>query len=482
MKAMPFIDKLLHWAKTSGSRPAVIVGAQHLDYTSLLATVETAARLAASAPASGTGQIAIIDEPAGVNLAAQFCAAVRQQKTAMVVDASWPLELRRQLTATAQSWDMTQDPIDPPFLLGLSSGTSGLPKAFTRSAASWRESFIRSTEHFGLTPATVTLAPGPMAASMNLYALGESIFAGGTFIALPEFGPDTALAAVSAHDVNRLVLVPTVLELLARRGVATGQLAPGITSIVCAGSALTGATAALAQQWAPNAVIHQYYGAAELGFVAATTLEPATSPHDSDGVGRAFPGVQLSIRDGQGRQVPNGELGSVCVKSPYVCSGYAWGEDGLAFAELGTGGWYTVHDQGSLDQHGVLHLAGRASDMILCSGANVYPHAVEQALRRSCKSKTEPDIIVAGLPDPVRGHLVIAAFRPAAPDLGWHPDDVTADAVARLRTSSAVLPASHRPSHYYELAELPLTGSGKISRAVLVQWIVEGDPRVQRRR
>ncbi|ALO66950.1 hypothetical protein AS189_11155 [Arthrobacter alpinus] len=222
---MPFIDKLQHWAKTTGSRPAVIVGAQHFDYASLLAAAETAATLSGSGCESGTGAIAVIDEPAGVNLAVQFCAAIRQHKTAMVVDASWPQELRKQLTATAQKWARTHDQIIPPFLLGLSSGTSGLPKAFTRSAESWHESFIRSTEHFGLTPATVTLAPGPMAASMNLYALGETIFAGGTFIALPDFGPDTALAAVSAHHVNRLVLVPTVLELLARRGVATGQLA-----------------------------------------------------------------------------------------------------------------------------------------------------------------------------------------------------------------------------------------------------------------
>ncbi|MDD0858129.1 class I adenylate-forming enzyme family protein [Arthrobacter alpinus] len=165
-----------------------------------------------------------------------------------------------------------------------------------------------------------------------------------------------------------------------------------------------------------------------------------------------------------------------------MCSGYAWGEDGLAFSELGTGGWYTVHDQGSLDQHGVLHLAGRASDMILCSGANVYPHAVEQALRRSGRSSsTELDVIVAGLPDPVRGHLVIAAFRPAAHGSGRNHGGTIDDAVAILRTGAAGLPASHRPSHYYELAELPLTGSGKISRAVLIQWIVKGDPRVQRR-
>lgn len=500
MKAMPFIEKLQHWAKTAGARPAVTVGAQRLDYASLLAAAEAPETLVSAEPGAGTsvtvsapgpscGPVAVIDVPASVDVAVQFCAALRQHKTAMVVDTSWPQELRKQLAETAQSWATTQDVIDPPFLLGLSSGTSGLPKAFTRSTATWHESFIRSTDYFGLTAETVTFAPGPMAASMNLYALGESIFAGGSFVALPDFSPDAALAAVSANHVNRLVLVPTVLELLARRGVSTGQLAPVISSIVCAGSALSSATAALAQQWAPNAVIHQYYGAAELGFVAATTLEPGAVLEESDGVGRAFPGVQLSIRNGQGRGVDTGELGSVCVKSPYVCSGYAWGDDGLAFSTHGIDGWYTVHDQGRLDEHGKLRLAGRASDMILSSGANVYPHAVEQALRRNSNggssgdssSGTEMDVIVAGLPDPVRGHRVIAAFRPAAPYSDAHRSSTSPDALALLRAGAAELPASHRPSQYYELAELPLTGSGKISRALLTQWIVEGDPRVQRR-
>lgn len=477
MKAMPFIEKLHYWANTAGSRPAVIVGAQRLDYASLLMSAGIK---------SGSGPIAVIDASPSVDLASQFGAALRQHITAMVLDASWPQELREQLRATARNWGRTLDPIDPPFLLGLSSGTSGLPKAFTRSAASWHESFIRSTDYFGLTAESVTLAPGPMAASMNLYALGESIFAGGTFVALPDFSPDAGLTEVAANQVNRLVLVPTVLELLARRAVDTGQVAPGITSIVCAGSALSGATAALAQLWAPNAMIHQYYGAAELGFVAATTLAPGAVLEESDGVGPAFPGVQLSIRDGQGAEVQTGEVGSVCVKSPYVCSGYAWGDDGLAFSILGTDGWYTVHDQGSLDQHGNLHLAGRASDMILTSGANVYPHAVELALRRNVRSgsnggDTGMDVIVAGLPDPVRGHRVIAAYRPVAHNSGTERVGTSPDTLALLRAGAADLPASHRPSQYYELSGLPLTGSGKISRALLTQWIVEGDPRVQRR-
>lgn len=485
---MPFIDQLKQWAAARGKHPAVIIGARRLGYADLLA--------AASAPLNTTtSRVAIIDEPISAELAMQFCAALHQHKTVMVLDAGWPAELRSALTRAAHDWDGGAT-ADSPFLLGLSSGTSGTPKAFTRSTASWRESFIRSSEYFQLTPTTVTLAPGPLAASMNLYALGESIHAGGTFVALAHSSPDAALAAMTQNHVNRLVLVPTVLELLVRRGLEQGHTATGLTHIVCAGSALSSSTAARARQWAPHATIQQYYGAAELGFVAASTVHPdltrgpgttsagASDPAVSDGVGSAFPGVQLSIRDTHGRETATGEIGNICVKSPYIASGYAWGDDGLAFSRMGSTDWYTVHDQGHIDPQGILHVAGRASDMILCSGTNVYPHAVEQALDRGAPD--ELTIVVTAIPDPVRGQRVVAAFHreemfdssgseTVAGSLGS-----TADTSA-LRRSAVALPASHRPSHYYELAELPLSGSAKISRALLSQWIMEGDPRVQRR-
>ena len=487
MTSMPFIDQLKQWAAARGKHPAVIVGARRVDYADLLA--------AAAAPAvTAPNDVAVIDEPTSAALAEQFCAALLRRQTAMVLDAGWPAELRSALARSAKDWDARTanagsagTAAERPFLLGLSSGTSGLPKAFIRSTGSWRESFIRSSEYFQLTPRTVTLAPGPLAASMNLYTLGESIHSGGTFVALPHFSPDAALDAIAQQHVNRLVLVPTILELLARRAQESGRTAPGLTHIVCAGSALGRSTAALARQWAPHATIQQYYGAAELGFVAASTLGPDTAHDLSGGVGPAFPGVQLSIRDGRGREVSSGTLGSICVQSPYLCGGYAWGDDGLAYSRLGSDGWHTVHDQGSIDARGVLHVAGRASDMILSSGANVYPHAVEQALQRGAGGGSA--IIVTGIPDPVRGQRVVAAvhgagtrgigaFAPAGAGTGGA---AAVPGLAVLRSSAAALPVSHRPSHYYELQELPLTGSGKISRALLSQWITEGDPRVQRR-
>ena len=481
---MPFIDQLQHWAATDPGRPAVAAGGQSLSYAQLLDS-------AAAAPENTDGPgVAVISPPTGTGLVVQFCAAAMHRRTAMVLDAGWPPALQHRLTGLARDWDgqdrdglarnarMGGKPAgsrEPPFLLGLSSGTSGVPKAFVRSAASWRESFIQSSRYFSVGPGTITLAPGPLAASMNLYALGESLHAGGTFVALPRFTPGAALDAMARHGVNRLVLVPAILELLAARGLATGRGGEKVHQIVCAGSSLSRHAADLARMWAPNATIQQYYGAAELGFVAASTVHPhgSGSGPANDGVGTAFPGVQLSIRDGGGHALPAGAVGFVCVKSPYLGDGYAWGDDGLAHAVLGSDGWHTVHDRGSVNGRGVLHLAGRASDMILSAGTNVYPHAVEQAL--------QPDIpglavMVTGIPDGLRGQRIVAAFHAGG------TGGTGACIVRALRRNAGKLPAAQKPTGYYELADLPLTGSGKASRLLLGRWIAEGDPRAHRHR
>ncbi|MGA7206636.1 MAG: AMP-binding protein, partial [Specibacter sp.] len=256
---MPFINQLRHWARARPGHTAVVVGPDRLSYAQLR---DAAASLHGHATA---GSLTVIDTPTSAALAVQFCAAVAGSGVAAVLDASWPDVLKADIAAKAGEWAAAREsapvsdggfadgPPESTFMLGLSSGTSGLPKAFTRSRESWRWSFEHSVPHFALSPDDVVLAPGPLAASMNLYALGESLYAGSTFVALPSFSPDAALASIKNDAVTRLVLVPSVLGLLAKRGLDTGQGAGAVTTIICAGSSLPPAIAELARRWAPQA-------------------------------------------------------------------------------------------------------------------------------------------------------------------------------------------------------------------------------------
>ncbi|WIG18092.1 class I adenylate-forming enzyme family protein [Kocuria rosea] len=466
---MPFLDRLNRWAEERPRELAVACGDARQSWGDLRAG---AAGLAASGDSTG-----MLRQANGTDFAVRWAAGVAEERVCAVLDPAWPDEPTEQvrercaarLPAQPAPAELRDGDPASAFLIGLTSGTTALPKGFRRSRASWRRSFEASAAHFGLGPEDRVLAPGPLAASMNLYALSECLYAGAGFVTLPEFDVAAAHAAITGHGVTRLVLVPTVLRVLAERGLAAGVDASGVTAIVCAGQKLDATTFEAARRWAPHAAIWEYYGAAELGFVAARCHRPgepaATTAEDSGtAVGYPFPGVEVAVLDHAGNPVPEGVTGTIGVRSDLVCDGYLWGDDGEAFGRLG--GLHTVRDQGFL-RNGRLHVLGRAAEMINTGGHNVYPHEVEAAL---ALVPGVADVVVAGLPDDARGQRIVAGILPAAagPDL------------RRIRAGlDGRLAPAKRPQQYWELRELPVTANGKLSRAVFCDWIREGDARVR---
>lgn len=493
---MPFLDKLQRWADERPDGTAVVVAGERLDWAGLR---DAASKLVAGSPA-----VSVLAAGNSVGFAAAFAAAVAGERRCAVLDPAWPPHLQDRiagriaetfpagLSGAGLPWtgrggtgrgggppgqlrpeppgllgdDLMDGPPESPFLIGMTSGTTSVPKAFSRTRRSWQLSFEASIEFFGLTPADRTLAPGPLAASLNLYALAECLYAGSEFHALPQFDVGDAHAAVSHDGITRLVLVPTILRLLSERGLAGGVDASAIRSIVCAGSKLDSRTLEAARRWAPNAVIYEYYGASELSFVAGAGLQPGEQARlGGTGIGQPFPGVEIRILDGTGADVPEGRDGYICVRSGMVSEGYLWGDDGLALQCLN--GWYTVGDQGYLSG-GTLHLLGRRSDMIITAGTNVYPHEVELALA------SVPGVaaaVAAGIPDDLRGQRVVAGVVPSHGGL---------TAIQLKAAVEDMLPRTKQPLEYFALTELPLTDRGKLSRQLLLDWISGSDPRVRR--
>jgi long-chain acyl-CoA synthetase len=465
---MPFLDKLQLWAGERPDDTAVVVGGKRLSWADL--------RDAAALRLGGTPATAVLAEANSLDFVVSYTAAVAGERCCAVLDPLWPRAMIDEVTErigqagpatgpTATGDELSDGGPDSTFLIGLTSGTTSVPKAFTRSRRSWQVSFDASIEFFGLTPEDRTLAPGPLSASLNLYALSECLYAGAPFHTLETFDVGDAHAAISYDGVTRLVLVPTMLRLLSERGLAGGVDASGVRSIICAGSKLDARTLEAARRWAPNAAIFEYYGASELSFVSGTRLA-AGEPLDAGGtgIGGPFPGVELRIMDDGGAELPDGTDGNICVRSGMVSNGYLWGDDGQALRCLD--GWYTVGDQGYVDS-GVLHILGRRSDMIITSGRNVYPHEVELALA------SVPGVsaaVAAGMLDDVRGQKVVAGIVPAY-------GSVTA---TQVKTGlDGLLARDKRPQRYFALSELPVTDRGKVSRRMLLDWIENNDPRAK---
>ncbi|MFI2562839.1 class I adenylate-forming enzyme family protein [Paenarthrobacter sp. NPDC018779] len=459
---MPFLDKLQLWADERPHHTAVVVGSSRLTWAELRD---------AATDLLDTRATMVLAEQNSVPFIERYVAAVAGTRRCAVLDPAWPAAMVEEVAARVQDSETVAamelvdgDPAST-FLVGLTSGTTSIPKAFTRSRRSWQVSFDASIEFFGLEQDDHTLAPGPLSASLNLYALSECLYAGASFHTLETFDVGDAHAAISHDGITRLVLAPTMLRLLSERGLAGDVDASGIRSIVSAGSKLDARTLEAARRWAPNAVIFEYYGASELSFVSGTRLA-AGEPLDigGTGIGRPFPGVDLRILDDAGNELEPGQHGNISVRSGMVSNGYLWGDDGHALRCLD--GWYTVGDQGYLD-HGTLHILGRRADMIITAGKNVYPHEVELALA------SVPGIasaVAAGAPDDIRGQRVVAGIVPAY-------GAVTA---TQLRTGlDGLLPRDKWPLQYFVMAELPMTDRGKVSRKVLLDWIKNHDPRVQ---
>ncbi|MFC7616078.1 AMP-binding protein [Actinokineospora soli] len=190
------------------------------------------------------------------------------------------------------------------------------------------------------------------------------------------------------------------------------------------------------------------YGSSEIGVAAVAT--PADLRAAPGTVGRPTLGIPVRVLDDARRPVPPGVAGTVFVGGPLVFEGYTGGGskevvDGL----MNTG------DTGHLDPQGRLHVLGRADDMIVSGGENVYPQEVEDVLARH---PAVADVAVVGADDPEFGQRLVAYVVPR----GDRPDP--AELSAHVRTALARYKV---PRDYVFVAELPRTPTGKVRRSAL---------------
>ena len=114
-------------------------------------------------------------------------------------------------------------------------------------------------------------------------------------------------------------------------------------------------------------------------------------------------GMQVSIQDEQGRELPAGETGEICVCGPAVFAGYYNNPE--ANAKAFRDGWFRTGDLGHMDEEGFLFITGRASDMYISGGSNVYPRETEE------KILTHPaiaEVAILGVPDKTWGEVGVA--------------------------------------------------------------------------
>ncbi|HJV45419.1 MAG TPA: AMP-binding protein [Bacillota bacterium] len=347
------------------------------------------------------------------------------------------------------------------FYMGFTSGTTGIPKAFVRSHRSWLQSFEGSRIEFCFTNDDHILVPGPLVHSTFLYAAVHALYMGATVVLLDKFSPNKVIHCLLSFPIDVIYMVPTMFEALTstmeQREVHLEEYP--LRNILSAGAKWSPQSKRKVAEAFPQANLYEFYGASELSFI--TILGPDGNRRKPDSVGRAFHGVELSIRDENGNDVKTGEVGKLYVRSELVFSGYYRNEEETNHV-LVRDGWATVHDLGWIDEEGYLYLVGREKNMIIYGGLNVYPEEVEKVI------KLLPEIdeaIVLGKPDKYWGERVMAVVRTKQ---GMQITD------REIQVHCRKFLAHYKcPREMIRIAELPYTSSGKIARKLLMDRILD---------
>jgi acyl-CoA synthetase (AMP-forming)/AMP-acid ligase II len=255
---------------------------------------------------------------------------------------------------------------------------------------------------------------GPLLVSTELVhvgvmtKLGWYLRTGATLHLLRRWRAPDALRVITEQRISSVGAIAPQIALMLRQPDFDGYDLDCVTTIV-AGGAPSPAALVLQARERFGAQYSIRYSSTESGGVGTATAFDAPDDEALHTVGRPRPGVDLQVRDDDGRPTLPGEPGVVCLRSPAVMAGY-W-RDAESTARTIVDGWLRTGDLGRLDEHGRLHLLGRSGDSYIRGGYNVHPEPVEAVL---VGHPGVAEVAVAPRDDPVLGQIGVAVVVPAA--------------------------------------------------------------------
>ena len=336
-------------------------------------------------------------------------------------------------------------PADAVVQIFFTSGTTGRPKGVCLSGRALVHSAIDAIIGFGLGSDDIWLHAAPMFHLVDAWAVWAMPLVAGAQATLA-FRPDTFVETVERSGATVTNIPPVLIDMVTATAPDPARLRT-LRLLAFGGSPTTPGVLHRARAVFGCPLV-QTYGATETS--GSITIARSFDRGAVSVVGKAAASIALRIADAAGHDVSGNEAGEVLVGGPRVMLGY-WRDEAATRAAL-VDGWYRTGDLGRLGPSGDLELVGRAKDMIITGGENVYPAEVEAALSRHPDVR---EVAVIGLPDARWGEAVTAVVVLAA----GAPRDAAA-----LGDYCRPLIANYKiPKRFiFSDSSLPTSGAGKI--------------------
>ena len=329
------------------------------------------------------------------------------------------------------------------------SGTTGRSKGAMLTHDNLLSNAQTLADLWRFTSQDVLLHALPIFHTHGLFvASNVSLLTGGQMIFLSGFDVEAVLGLLP--QATALMGVPTFYTRLLEDARFDRALTAHMRLFVSGSAPLLADTHRQFQDRTGQSILERY-GMTETNM---NTSNPYVGERRAGTVGFPLPGVELRIV-ADGAEVPQGGVGGIEVRGPNVFAGY-WQMPEKTREELRPDGWFITGDLGQVDADGYVQIVGRAKDLVISGGFNIYPIEVELAL------DDHPDVLesaVIGLPHPDFGEAVFAVLVAQK--------GKTLDAQAVLASLSDRLARFKQPKAAVVLAELPRNTMGKVQKAAL---------------
>ena len=347
----------------------------------------------------------------------------------------------------------TPMPEQHPAVIIYTSGTTGKPKGVMLSHRNLLSNAEACIEVVGVTAKDRILLCLPMFHSFtSTVCMLAPVMAGMSIVLCARLEKGLVRRALLRHRPTIFPAVPAVFAAMAQVKLgAMARLLNPVRLYISGGAPLSLDTLARFERTYRRPLC-EGYGLSEASPVVA--LNPATGHHKAGSIGLPMPGLDVMIAAGDGSPVPPGETGELLVRGPSVMTGYLDRPEETARALAG--GWLHTGDLARQDEEGFLFIMGRAKEMLICRGMNVYPREIEEVLEAEHRVR---EAAVVGVPDAARGEVPVAFVVPA-PDANLTEADLKRLCVGKLARYKV-------PRAFHFVAELPRNAAGKILKQEL---------------